>query len=215
MIVEKISTKEKLLSATEHLLAERGFDAVSLRDITNSADVNVAAVNYHFGSKEKLFEAVQCRHINPVNEKRLELLEKATANASVPDVREVLDAFMRTLLTMVSEHKMNERMFFKLMARCISDQPGALPEDAMPLLEKMSKAFTAAMAAAVPGVPMDRLLWCLHYTFGVMAHTMLHADTLSELTKGACGSPDMETQLTWMIDFCHAGFVNKEGGESE
>ena len=58
MMVAKKTTKGRILEATERLLAEHGFESVSLRDITTAAEVNVAAVNYHFGSKEKLFEAV-------------------------------------------------------------------------------------------------------------------------------------------------------------
>ncbi len=66
MTAGKKSTKAVILEATERLVAGRGFESVSLRDITNEAGVNVAAVNYHFGSKEKLFEEIQCRYIEPV-----------------------------------------------------------------------------------------------------------------------------------------------------
>ncbi len=205
---QKSSTKEKILIAAEHLLAEHGFEAVSLRDITNTAEVNVAAVNYHFGSKEKLFDAVQCRYINPINEHRLELLGDIAEGGKTADVREILDAFMRPFLSMVTQSELKEQMFFKLMGRCISDKHGDLPEEALPLLEKMAQAFTEAMAKALPELPIDQLMWRLHYTFGVMAHTLIHADTLRKLTNGVCGEPDMETQLKWMIDFCHAGFIN-------
>lgn len=68
------TTKERILETTERLLAEHGFEAVTLRDITTAAEVNVAAVNYHFGSKEKLFEEIQCRYVNPVNDERLRML---------------------------------------------------------------------------------------------------------------------------------------------
>ena len=210
MAAQKPSTKEKILIATEHLLAEHGFDAVSLRDITNTAEVNVAAVNYHFGSKEKLFEAVQCRYINPINEERLRLLGEITQGTKVADIRGILDAFMRPFLNMVTQSEMKEQMFFKLMGRCISDQPSDLPEAALPLLGEMVREFTMAMARALPDLPQDQLIWRLHYTFGVMAHTLIHADALRTLTNGECGELDMETQLEWMIDFCHAGFNNEK-----
>jgi len=212
---QRLSTKEKILTATEHLLAEHGFEAVSLRDITNTADVNVAAVNYHFGSKEKLFEEVQCQYINAINEQRIVLLEEMTAGGKVIGIREILDAFMRPFLMMVTQSEMKEQMFFKLMGRCVSDQHGNVPDAAMPLLEKMAEAFTSAMVKALPSLPMDQLLWRLHYTFGVMAHTLIYADTLKKLTNGACSEPDMEKQLQWMLDFCHAGFINEKGVAAE
>ena len=69
-------TRERVLRSAETLFAERGFEIVSLRDITGAADANVAAVNYHFGSKEKLIDAVIERHVVPINEERMELLNR-------------------------------------------------------------------------------------------------------------------------------------------
>ena len=211
MATEKTPTREKILVATEHLIAEHGFDAVSLRDITNKAEVNVAAVNYHFGSKEKLFDAVQCRCINPINEERIYRLELLTKGGEIAGIREILDAFMRPFLTMVTQSEMKEQMFFKLMGRCLNDQHANLPKEAMPLLGEMAEAFTSAIAAALPNMPVDQLLWRLHYTFGVMANTLIYSETLEQLTNGACGQPDMEEQLEWMINFCHAGFISDQG----
>ena len=76
-----IDTKDRILDTAERLFADKGYPATSLRDITNEAGVNLAAVNYHFGSKEALLSAVLDRRIGPVNEKRLELLDAAEAQA--------------------------------------------------------------------------------------------------------------------------------------
>lgn len=203
-------TKGRILDATEQLVAEQGFDGVSLRDITTGAGVNVAAVNYHFGSKEKLYEAVQCRYINPVNEERLALLAKVVAEGG--GVREILEAFMRPFLTMVTRSKMSEQLFFKLMGRCIMDQNTSLSDEMIPLFRQMADAYTRALAAALPELPIDVLLWRLHFSFGVMANTLLHGDVLIKFTDGACGEPEFETNVQRMVDFCYAGFVAEEGG---
>ncbi len=63
-------TKERILDAAEALFMEHGFEATSLRSITAAADVNLAAVNYHFGSKEELFQAVLTRRLDPMNQRR-------------------------------------------------------------------------------------------------------------------------------------------------
>ncbi|MFK7910811.1 MAG: TetR/AcrR family transcriptional regulator [Akkermansiaceae bacterium] len=209
----KVSTKDRIFEATERLLAEHGFEGVSLRDITGAAEVNVAAVNYHFGSKEKLFEDIQCRYIAPVNEERLKILAAVTADSGVASVREILEAFMRPLLTVVKRSEMSERLFFKLMGRCIVHGQGSLPDAMIPEFEKVAEKYTAALMAALPGVPVETLLWRLHYTFGVLAQTLLHGELLVKLTRGACGTPDVETQFQNMIDYCHAGFLAQEGGE--
>ncbi|MBT8037899.1 MAG: TetR family transcriptional regulator [Verrucomicrobiae bacterium] len=211
-MASKKTTKTCILEATECLLAEHGFESVSLRDITTAAEVNIAAVNYHFGSKERLFEEIQCRYVNPVNEERLRMLELATVNGRTAELREILEAFMRPFFTRVTRSKMSEQLFFKLMGRCIIDQQGDLPDALVPQFKKVTESFTVALHAAEPDLPVGTMLWRLHYTFGVMAHTLLHGDALMKLTQGACGDPDIEAQLQGMIDFCYAGFHAGKGG---
>jgi len=205
------STKSRILEATECLVAERGFDAVSLRDITSDAEVNVAAVNYHFGSKEKLFEAIQCRYIEPINDERLRMIAELTNAGRVAAVREILEAFMRPFLTVVKRSEMSEKLFFTLMGRCVIDHQGGLPEDMIPGIKKVAETFTLALLAAAPNLTTELALWRLHFTFGVMAQTLLHGDLLHSLTDGACGDPDAEAQFQAMIDFCEAGFLTQKG----
>ena len=74
-------TKDKILDAAEALFMEHGFEATSLRSITTAAAVNLAAVNYHFGSKEELFQAVLTRRLDPMNQERLDLLTRLEHDA--------------------------------------------------------------------------------------------------------------------------------------
>ncbi len=74
-------TKQRILDTAERLFADRGFAGTSLRAITREADVNQAAVHYHYGSKDELLKAVLNRLIVPMNEERLRLLDEATAAA--------------------------------------------------------------------------------------------------------------------------------------
>src|SRR5258708_5998108 len=94
------STKSRILDAAERLFADFGFEAASLRSITTEANVNLAAVNYHFQSKEALLDAVVHRRVTPVNARRLQLLEQFETAASphpVP-VEQILQAFLQPLL---------------------------------------------------------------------------------------------------------------------
>src|SRR5947208_16884641 len=70
------ATKERILDSAESLFMEHGFEATSLRSITAAAAVNLAAVNYHFGSKEELFQAVLTRRLDPMNHARLSFLKR-------------------------------------------------------------------------------------------------------------------------------------------
>ena len=83
-------TRERILDAAEALFGEKGFESVSLRDITGRAGANVASVNYHFGSKDKLIAAVIERHAVPINEERLRCLAEAEARPKVENVLLIL-----------------------------------------------------------------------------------------------------------------------------
>ena len=76
------ATKDRILDAAEALFMEHGFEATSLRAITAAAAVNLAAVNYHFGSKEELFQAVLTRRLDPMNQRRLALLDRFERDAA-------------------------------------------------------------------------------------------------------------------------------------
>src|SRR5579863_6043083 len=92
---ERLDTKTRILDAAEKLFGEKGFDATSLRDITTEADVNLAAVNYHFQSKESLIEATIMRGAGPINQQRLAMLETAGPKATI---EQILEAFVGPVL---------------------------------------------------------------------------------------------------------------------
>ena len=91
------NTREALIEAASALFAEKGFVAVSVREITGLAKANVASVKYHFGSREGLMDAVVCRMAEPVNSERLRRLEELED----PTVREILVAFFEPLLSQI------------------------------------------------------------------------------------------------------------------
>ncbi|HIV72200.1 MAG TPA: TetR family transcriptional regulator [Candidatus Aquabacterium excrementipullorum] len=68
-------TKSRILDAAEELFVSGGFDSLSMRQITSAAGVNLAAVNYHFGSKDALIQAVLARKLDPLNEQRISMLD--------------------------------------------------------------------------------------------------------------------------------------------
>src|SRR5437762_11351711 len=93
-------TRSRILDGAEELFGERGLDRVSIRDITRKAKANLAAINYHFGSKEDLIAAVFERRVVPVNEARLaalDVVEKAVGKKS-PKLEAILEAFIRLAL---------------------------------------------------------------------------------------------------------------------
>src|SRR5713101_7424555 len=88
-------TKTRILDVAEKLFGDKGFDATSLRDITAEAQVNLAAVNYHFQSKDSLIDAVIGRRMAPLTKRRIEMLDEAGPN---PTLEQVIEAFISPLL---------------------------------------------------------------------------------------------------------------------
>lgn len=211
-------TRERILDAAERLFGERGFEVVSLRDITGLAGANVASVNYHFGSKDKLIDAVVERHAAPVNERRMAMLDTAEERhgGAVVPVREVLEAFLRPMIAHILEGKMSEDLFCKFMGRMMSERGYCLPKSVEPIFQEMAMRFAVAFLKAVPGLSEQDVLWRMHFSFGVLSNTLMHRDTLQQISAGRAGDPGMEVLLESVLDFTAAGFVAslEGGGES-
>src|SRR5436853_2184562 len=117
-------THSRILDVAEELFSERGFDRVSIRDITNKARVNLAAINYHFGSKEDLIAAVFDRRVLPVNQARLAALDQVekAGGKKIPKVEDVLEAFIRPAMESALKPSEGGSDFSKLFGRCLSEQ---------------------------------------------------------------------------------------------
>src|SRR5213594_4298055 len=111
----KRDTRSRILDVAEELFGEQGLDRVSIRDITRKAKVNLAAINYHFGSKEDLVVAVFERRVVPVNEARLAALDavEQAAGKKSPKLEAILDAFIRPALQRSLQAPKSERAFSK------------------------------------------------------------------------------------------------------
>lgn len=217
-------TKERILLAAQKLFAEKGFEAVSLRKITTEALANVAAVNYHFGSKEALIDEVIVQHTLPVMKERMRLLDEAEKKfqIGVVPVEVILDAFMRPFLTVMQESGESRELFSKFMGRCMSERGDKIPTEALRIAQRVVKRVITMLSDALPDVGTEVLTWRLHFCFGVMAHTLMHEDMLKTVSKGTSGDPDFETTLQRMIDYCKGGLkagssalTPTSGGQSE
>jgi AcrR family transcriptional regulator len=200
-------TRQKLLEAAETLFSEMGFDRVTVRDVTDKAGANVAAVNYHFGSREGLVEKVIERHIGPVNEERLarlDMLERKAGGKAVV-LEEILEAFVRPFLTQLRRSELSEKVAFKLMGRMLGDQAGRMPPVVEAQFDEVAHRFRRAFGKALPHLDEDDLWWRTHFMVGGIIHAMVHGDLLHRLSRGAAGNPSTEQTLSRFIRFAAAG----------
>lgn len=215
MTLPESGSKRKLLDAAEQLFADRGFEAVSVRDITQLAKANVAAVNYHFGSRENLLSLVMMRYMLPVTEERLtrlDVIERKGAG-KVAALEEIIDALVRPLVGQVKKSELSERLFYKLIGRIFTQQADGLPAPVEEQLRQVMDRFIRAFSKALPTVDSEDLIWRIHFMVGGMIHLLTHQDILHRLTHGASGVPTMEATLSRFIRYSAVGL--REGTEAE
>lgn len=200
------ATKDRILDAAEELFAERGFRETSLRDITSRAGVNLAAVNYHFQSKDALIQAVFARRIGPINEARLAMLDEFEARAgggAVP-LEDVLRAFLEPV---VKDEKAVPPSFRRLFGRAYVEPGDLFTEIVHRHFGQARVRFAAALQRALPDEPIADLLWKVNFTIGAMAHTLAGSpERITAISGGIVQSLDVESAVERLIAFVAAGF---------
>lgn len=163
------STKERILAAAETLFAQRGFDGASLRKLTASAGVNLAAVNYHFGSKEKLVEQVFKRRLDALNQHRLAELAKVAGKPETT-LDDVLAAFIRPALEL--SHEGSGSLFMRVLARAFAEHDDTLRQFLSENYGHVMRQFTAEFARLLPQLDKAELYWRIDLVTGALTHTM-------------------------------------------
>jgi AcrR family transcriptional regulator len=194
---EKVDTKSKILDAAERLFGIKGFDATSLRDITAEAEVNLAAVNYHFQSKDSLIDSVIVRRIEPVNRRRFELLDAAGPH---PSVEQILAAFIGPVL------ELDLHRVVPLLGRTISDPQQFVERVFNKHLQAVSRRFNEALTLALPDLPPAERVWRLNFTVGVMTHVLSWSPVIPQISGGLCSVNDRDALLERIVNFAAAGF---------
>jgi len=199
-------TKTLILDAAETLFAEQGIDAVSLRAITTAAHVNLAAIHYHFGSKEALVKAVFERRIEALNRMRLKELDRYEAEAGdgpLP-VENVLRALIEPSIRLSQSHR-EGRTFMKLCARAYAESAGVMEEIFDDCFPELARRFNAAFVRALPGLDPVELAWRIQFTVGAMLHTMQEGERLKKFSQGRCDPADVEGAIDRMVAYTAAG----------
>jgi AcrR family transcriptional regulator len=195
------STKDKILDTAERLFAEKGVDATSLRHVISEAAVNLAAVHYHFHSKESLLDAIILRKLRPVNEERLAMLNRAELEAGdrcVP-VEKILESFFLPAFTM----KYRNVQFTRLLGRLQSD--GVMKRVMQEHFSDVIERFMSAFRRTTPGLGNAELMWRIHFAIGAMAHALVGGPELAAMGPEA-SRMDAKEVSRLLVEFTAAGF---------
>lgn len=201
------SSPERILTAAENLFSDKGFSAVSLRKVTSEAGVNLAAVNYHFGSKDGLIEAVLRRNIEPINRDRLRLLEQfeSETNGSIPPEK-IVEAFIRPGIEGNLANSGRGRKLLQLYGRIHTEADSNIHDLFVQMFSTVSQRFGAALQRALPHLSGAEIAWRMHFVIGVVAQSCQAPDRVRYLSHGAI-NPDAENTIEQMIPFLVAGLL--------
>lgn len=201
------STRERILDLAELLFAERGFHAVSIREITAAAGVDVALVNYHFGSKQLLFESVFMRRAEVLNSERMRRLEAVVnkARPDAPSIEDIIDAFTHPLLDRSAKGGAGWKAYFALIAQVNnSTQFGGLLMTRY--FDPVVHAFIAALRQAMPSCDERDLYWSYHFLSGALTLTFAETGRIDNLSQGVCRSSDLASVHERLVPYVAAGF---------
>jgi AcrR family transcriptional regulator len=187
-----LETKQKILDAAIDLIAEQGYVATSIRHIIAKAGVNLAAIHYHFGSKEELLDELISWKVTPINRERLELLEKAKAAAAPKPLS--VEAILRAFMLPMAGATAHEPQFVKVMGRIMAEGllPAVIDRHFMPT----ARRFIDGVRQVLPELSEEEFQWRIHFMKGAMVHTMCNA---ADVTT------DFDTRIGYLIRFVNAG----------
>ena len=201
-----MSTHDQILDAAENLFAEHGFRSTSLRQLTAAAEVNLAAVHYHFGSKDALITAVLARRLEPMNRERIERLERVRSEAAGRRVslEEILECLIAPALGI--SRQPGGKAFLRLLGR-LHTEPGDSPMQSLFFQQfaEVRDRFVGPLTESLPELPMPELFWRMHFVIGAMAHTMSCGAAIEYFSAGACRAGDIDQALTRLVEFAAAG----------
>jgi AcrR family transcriptional regulator len=173
-------TQTRILEAAEELFMQHGFEGTSMRLLTSKAGVNLAAVNYHFGSKDALIEAVFRRRLDAINTERIGELDRLEKDAQgkplAPEA--IVRAFIGASLRMVEDQKGGGRNFARLLGRAYTEPSKPIRLIIGQMYALPMERFRSAFERALPELPKDELVWRMHFMFGTFAYTLAATDAV-------------------------------------
>ena len=199
--------KDRILDAAERLFARHGFYGVSIRDITRAAEVDVALVNYHFGSKRELFAAVFQRRAELMNPERLEMLEEVQRAAlpGTPTVEQIVYAFTYPMLERSARGGAGWKSYFALVAQ-VNNSPEWGPVLMTQHFDPLVVKFIEALRQALPGCEPREIYWGYQFLTGALTLTFAETGRIDRLSGGLCKSADLDSVHERLAPFVASGF---------
>ena len=200
-------TKRKIIEAAEVEFAENGYGGASVREITAHADVNVAAVNYHFGNKESLYKEMIRNRIEPLNRKRIDMLERALEeNDNFPlPLERVIDFLVRPILTELMTDDGNDFRFLRVIGRGLSEGQTFMKDFHHELLKEIVAKYTAAISDSLRHPGFEKIAYGMHLLSCTILGSMMQHARLEVVSAGRIDLNDMDGLCEQLVAYISGG----------
>jgi AcrR family transcriptional regulator len=206
-----LATRVALLDAAERLFSQNGIEGTSIRDIVKEAGTNVGAINYHFGTKDRLALEVFARRLEPVNRERIARLDalEASKGSGELTLEQILDALIRPVLEFDENGTKNCDDLMRLISRSFQEPNPEVKKFVEEQFSEVVRRFDAAILRVTPGLPQGELFWRMCFLHGALHHGLqkwLLFDQMPNLVLNpAATKPDREGLIRSFIAFMAAG----------
>ncbi len=207
------SPYDAVLDAAEQLMSVRGFNGVSLRSICRLANVNLGSVTYHFGTKEGLLRAIYERHVRPMNSRRMELLGEAVRQFDrAQRLEAIIRAFLVPAFSSSSDPLGGGARFTRVRAILSMEGNETARQIIAESFDATSAAFVDAIAATVPDLDRDTIVWRCHFLLGALYYTLVNGDRIDRLTGGHSSGADHDRAIAELARATAGGLLAARRG---
>lgn len=199
--VRSVDTRERILDAAERLFMAHGYEGTSMRQITGEAGVNLAAVNYHFGSKESLMQEVFRRRLDWLNDERMRVLNAYEKEAAGKPLKPslIVDGFFGTLLRMAGDEERGGVTFLRLLGRTLTDPSEFIRTFLAHEYAAVVDRYKEALFKALPDVPKAEIVWRFHFMLGATSYAIAGTDALRLVTDWQIEEADSVDRLDRLV----------------
>ena len=196
-----LETRERILDAGERLFMVHGYEGTSMRQITSEAGVNLAAVNYHFGSKESLMQEVFRRRLGWLNQERVRVLDEMEMASGGKALKpsQIVDGFFGTLLRMADDDSRGGMTFLRLLGRTLTEPSEFIRTFLMDEYAEVVNRYKEALFKALPDVPKAEIVWRFHFMLGATSYAIAGTDALRVVTDWQVAAEDTTDRLDRLL----------------
>ncbi|MDX2218178.1 MAG: TetR family transcriptional regulator [Burkholderiales bacterium] len=195
---------DRILDAAEDLFSKRGFDGVTIREVTELANVDTALVHYYFTSKQGLFDAVLGRRAELVFAERMRAFDELDRVGGRITLEEAVRAFIQPLLARAATGDPGWKNYFRLLS-VVNNDPNHVAQSVMSYFDPVVHRLIDALSRALPNAKREELFWCFHFLTGSLTLALSRTGRLDRVSGGLCKSEDLAAIEPRMVEYCAAG----------